>query len=162
MSAVAPMAPGATSLALGLPAPARRRLKLTNERPEDDLHADAANSLAWHVQSPVEWTTFPAGNVPLPPQFAAKLSRLGLKRGWPDILLLHDRRLYGIELKRVGGALSKTRIVRTKRGGWRELTGQEDMFPRLELAGMRIAVCHSVPEMLAVLRAWGVPLRRST
>ena len=142
--------------------PARRRpYRLTNEVLEDDLHAAAANSLDWHAQPPVEWTTFPAGNVPLAPQFAAKLSRLGLKRGWPDILLLHDRQLYGIELKRLGGRLSRTKIVRTKRGGWRELTGQEDMFPRLELAGMRIAVCHSVPEMLAVLRAWGIPLRRS-
>jgi hypothetical protein len=144
-----------------LPEPPRRRLKLSNEQPEDDLHAAAANSLAWHAQSPVEWTTFPAGHVPLPPRFAAKLARLGLKRGWPDILLLHDRQLYGIELKPLGGRLSRTRIVRTQRGGWRELTGQEDMFPRLEVAGMRIAVCRSVPEMLAVLRAWGVPLRRS-
>lgn len=144
-----------------LPDPPRRRLKLTDVVPEDGIHEAAANSLAWHAQPPVEWTTFPAGNVPLPPRFGAKLSRLGLKRGWPDILVLHDRQLYGIELKRLGGRLSRTKIVRTRGGGWRELTGQEDMFPRLETAGMRIAVCHSVPEMLAVLRAWGVPLRRS-
>jgi hypothetical protein len=51
--------------------------------------------------------------------------------------------------------------VRTKRGGWRELTGQEDVFPRLEDAGMTIAVCRSVPEVLAILRAWGVPMRVS-
>ena len=145
-----------------LPEPAPRRLKLTAPVvPEDDIHASVANSLDWHVLRPAEWTTFPAGSVPLPKQFAAKLSRLGLKRGWPDILILHERRLYGIELKRLGGRLSKTRIVRTRRGGWRELTGQEDMFPRLEDAGMTIAVCYSVPEVLAMLRAWGIPLRNS-
>ena len=150
----------ATASLLPSPAP-RRRLKLTNEVLEDDLHASVANSLDWHVLPPAEWTTFPAGSVPLPKQFAAKLARLGLKRGWPDILVLHDRRLYGIELKRLGGRLSRTRIVRTKRGGLRELAGQVDVFPRLEGAGMTIAVCHTVPEVLAMLRAWGVPMRMS-
>ena len=143
-----------------LPERPARRLKLTAPVvPEDDLHAAVAEALARLVLSPAEWSTFPAGSVPLPPQFAAKLSRLGLQRGWPDILVVHDRRLYGIELKRRGGRLSKTRIVRTKRGGWRMLTGQEDMFPRLERAGMAIGVCRSVDEVLAMLRAWGVPMR---
>ena len=92
-----------------LPSPApRRRYRLTNEVLEDDLHASVANALAWHI-SPAAWTTFPAGSVPLPPRFAAKLTRLGLQRGWPDILILHDR-LYGIELKRIGGRLSRTKI----------------------------------------------------
>jgi hypothetical protein len=49
--------------------------------------------------------------------------------------------------------------VRTRRGAWREVIGQEETFPRLERAGMRIAVCRSVDEVLAALRAWGVPLR---
>jgi hypothetical protein len=140
---------------------APRRLRLTNEQPEVDLHEDVANSFAWHILPPAEWTTFPAGSVPLPPQFAAKLLRLGLKRGWPDILILHDR-MYGLELKRLGGQLSRTKIVRTRRGGWRELTGQEDQFPKLERAGMRIAVAHSVPEALAFLRGWGIPMRVTT
>ena len=157
MSAVAPMAHGAALL----PSPARRRpYRLTAPVvDEGNIHEAAAEAMGRLVLKPAEWTTFPAGSVPLPPQFAAKLSRLGLQRGWPDILVLHDRRLYGIELKRLGGRLSRTRIVRTRRGGWRELTGQEDMFPRLERAGMAIAVCHSVDEVLAMLRAWGIPLR---
>jgi hypothetical protein len=41
----------------------------------------------------------------------------------------------------------------------RELAGQEDVFPRLEAAGMVIGVCHSVSEMLTFLAACGVPLR---
>jgi hypothetical protein len=63
-------------------------------------------------------------------------------------------------LKRHGGSLSKTRIVRTKRGSPRVLEGQEDVFPQLIEAGVRrIAVCHSPEEMLAALERWGIPLR---
>ncbi len=136
------------------------RLRLSHPVvPEDDLHAAVAKALHVLLQPPVMWTTFPAGNVPLPPQFAAKLARLGLARGWPDVLILHGQ-LYGIELKRVGGQLSKTRLVRTRKGGLRELAGQEDVFPRLERAGMTIAVCHSVDAVLAQCAAWGLPMVR--
>jgi len=128
--------------------------------PEDELHASVADALDLLLLKPAEWTTFPAGNIPLPPQYGAKLARLGLKRGWPDILVLHER-LYGIELKREGGRLSRTRMVRTKRGALRELAGQVDVFPRLIGAGMRIAVCHSVPEVLHALADFGVPMRKA-
>ena len=96
---------------------------------------------------------------PAPPRYAAKLSRLGLKRGWPDVQIVFGGRIYGIELKRRGGRLSRTRIVRTRRGSLRELVGQEDEFPRLEAAGMTIGVCSSLPAVLAFLTAAGVPLR---
>jgi hypothetical protein len=81
-----------------------------------------------------------------------------LKRGWPDVLVLHGR-LFGIELKRRDGVLSKTRLVRTRRGGLRQLDGQVDVFPRLAAAGMAIAVCRTVDEVLATLAGWQVPLR---
>lgn len=125
---------------------------------EDELHAAVARALDTLLLPPAMWTTFPAGNVPLPPQYAAKLSRVGLKRGWPDILVQY-RVMHGIELKRPGGVLSKTRVGRTRRGAMRVLVGQEDVFPCLEAAGMQIAVCRSVDAVLAQLAAWGVPLR---
>lgn len=126
---------------------------------EDSLHASVAAALHVLVLPPAEWTCYPAGHVPLPPQYAAKLARMGLKRGWPDLLVLHDRQLFGIELKREGARLSRSRIVRTRRGGLRLLEGQLEVFPRLERAGMAIAVCTSTGEVLACLAAWGVPLR---
>lgn len=126
--------------------------------PEEHLHEAVARALDLLLLPPAEWTTFPAGSVPLPPQFAAKLSRLGLKRGWPDVLVLHGR-LFGIELKRVGGTLSRTRVVRTRSGALRQLDGQVDVFPRLIAAGMAIAVCRSVDDVLAALSCWRVPLR---
>lgn len=125
---------------------------------EQDLHEAVARALDLLLLPPAMWTTFPAGAVPLPAQFAAKLARLGLKRGWPDVLVLHQR-LFGIELKRVGGILSRTRVVRTRAGAMRVLDGQADVFPRLLAAGMAIAVCRSVDEVLAALAGWHVPLR---
>ena len=127
--------------------------------PENDLHAAVAHALDVLLLPPATWTTFPAGHVELTAQAAAKLARLGLKRNWPDILVLHQV-LHGIELKRTGAALSRTRTVRTRRGRLRTVEGQRDVFPRLEAAGMRLAVCTSVDEVLAQLAAWDVPLRR--
>ena len=126
--------------------------------PEDDLHEAVADALKVLVLPPAMWTALPAGNVPLEPQYAAKLARLGLQRGWPDILVLHGQ-LYGVELKRQGGTLSRTRVVRTRRGALRILDGQVDVFPKLVAAGMRIAVCRSVDEVLSALAGWQVPLR---
>lgn len=127
---------------------------------EQPLHESVAKALDLLLLPPAQWTCFPAGSVPLPPQFAAKLQRMGLKRSWPDILLLHEG-LWGIELKRAGGKLSKTRTVRTLSGGLRLVTGQAETFPLLLAAGFRaIGVCTSVDAVLAQLAAWGVPMRR--
>jgi hypothetical protein len=127
--------------------------------PEDQLQETVARALTILVMPPAAWTHFPAGSVPLPPQFAAKLNRFGLQRGWPDFLIVH-RGIFGIELKRADGRLSITRTVRTRRGALRVLDGQREVFPRLLEAGFAgIAVCRSLDEVLAALQGWGVPLR---
>lgn len=127
--------------------------------PETSLHEAVAKALDLLLLPPACWTTFPAGSVPLPPEYAAKLHRMGLQRGWPDVLVVHQG-IIGIELKRVDGVLSRTRTVRTRRGSLRVLEGQQDVFPKLQAAGMRIAVCRSVDEVLAALAGFDVPLRR--
>lgn len=127
--------------------------------PEDDLHAAVADALDRLLLPPATWTTFPAGHVPLPAQFAVKLARLGLKRNWPDILVLH-RGIYGVELKRPGERLSIARwVVNRRTGARRYVEGQREEFPRLEAAGMRIAVCETVVAVLDALAAWQIPLR---
>ena len=130
--------------------------------PEIDLHRNIADGLAKLVAPPAEWTCFPAGHIKLSVEDAEKLYRLGLKPSWPDFLVLSTH-LYGIEVKAEGGTLSKTRWRRTRRTGrLRLVEGQEDVFPRLLKAGMKdIATCGSLEEVLAQLRAWGVPLRIS-
>ena len=152
---------GGAAAGVRITTPARYRL-VEEIRPEDELHASVADALDKLLLPPARWTTFPAGSVPLPPRYAAKLSRLGLKRGWPDVQIVFGGRIIGVELKRRGGRLSRTRIVRTRRGSLRELVGQEDEFPRLEAAGMTIGVCSSLPAVLAFLASVGVPLRPYT
>lgn len=126
--------------------------------PETELHEAVARALAALIAPPAMWSTFPAGSVPLAPQFAAKLARMGLQRGWPDVLIVHDG-IFGVELKSATGTLSRTRTVRTRRGSLRTIVGQTDVFPRLQRAGMRIAVCRSVDEVLEAMRRWGIPMR---
>ena len=135
------------------------RFKLTAPiPPETDLHEAVAKALDLLLKPPARWTTFPAGHIPLPVQWAAKLARLGLKRNWPDVLILHGV-LHGIELKKPGGQLSRARFVRNKRGTLRYIEGQREEFPRLEAAGMRIATCSSVAEVFAALDNWQIPTR---
>lgn len=129
--------------------------------PEDQLQETVARALTVLLMPPAMFTHFPAGSVPLPPRFAAKLNRFGLQRGWPDMLVIYGG-IWGLELKSEDGRLSTTRTVRTRRGSLRVLDGQREVFPRLIEAGFRdIAVCRSLDAVLGQLRAWGVPLRAS-
>jgi hypothetical protein len=127
--------------------------------PEADLHAAVAAALTVLLPPHVPWTTFPAGHVQLAPAQAARLARLGLQRGWPDILVVHEGRVHGLELKRPGRALSRSRWVRTRNGSKRYVEGQHEAFRRLERAGMHIATCTSVREAICALEAWGIPVR---
>ena len=140
-----------------------RSFRLTQPIPaEDELHAAVA-ALLWRVVlPPAEWSCFAAGHVPLAPQWAAKLARLGLRRGWPDFLVVHCGKVHGIELKRPGGRLSKDRVVRTRRGSARVVEGQETTFAKLQAAGMPIAVCSEVTAVIAALVEWGIPMRKAT
>ena len=141
-----------------------RPFRLTPPAPgEQELHEAVAGLCRHLVAPPAAWAFYPAGGVQLAPFQAAKLARMGLQRGWPDFIFLapdsNGARIFGIELKGRQGRLSRTRVVRTKSGAPRILDGQEDVFPRLEAAGMTIAVARSADEVLAQLAAWGVPLR---
>jgi hypothetical protein len=138
-----------------------RPFKLTSLEPlEVDIHEACAQALDRLLLPPTMWFTYPAGAAELSPQQMARYSRIGLKRGLPDIWLLHAG-VYCIELKRRGGSLSKTRVGRTRRGAPRVLVGQEEIFPLLIATGAveAIAVCSSVDEVLAQLARWQIPLR---
>lgn len=127
--------------------------------PEAELHEAVAKAFTMLVLPPAMWTCFPAGQVPLPAHAAAKLYRMGLKRGWPDILVVYGGHTFGIELKRQGGQLSRSYMARTKRGALVLREGQKDVFPRLQAAGMTIGIASNVNDAVALLREWGVPVR---
>lgn len=127
--------------------------------PEQDIHEATASAFHRLILPPTQWAFYPAGAIQLTRAQVAKLVRMGLKRSWPDFLILDDW-LYGIEMKRDGAELSHTVIKRTRRGGPREYIGQAENFPLLIDAGMRdIAVCYSVDEAVAALERWRIPLR---
>jgi hypothetical protein len=142
--------------------PSRRVSPYRLTRPtatEDAIHQAIVDMMAILLLPPAQWTTFPAGLIELTGQQAAKLYRLGLRRSWPDILIAY-RGIYGLEVKRPGGYLSRTRMVRTRSGAPRMVDGQSQMFPLLLRAGFAgIAVVHSADEAVAALRGWAMPLR---
>lgn len=139
-----------------------RPFRLTAPVPlERDTHKAVARLLDRLLLPPSVWFTYPAGATILSPQQAARHVEIGLKRGLPDIWILYNG-VYCIELKRPGGALSKTRITYTKRGAPRIIVGQTEIFPRLILTGAirEIAVCKSVDDVLSCLTRWQIPMRR--
>jgi hypothetical protein len=126
---------------------------------ELDIHEACAKALDALLLPPAIWFAMPVGHVQLSGAQTARLARIGLKRGLPDLFFLFEGLVFACEIKRRGGYLSKTRVVRTKRGAPRILEGQEEVFPKLRAAGAAVVVVHSVDEMLAQIRVWGLPLR---
>jgi hypothetical protein len=139
------------------------RFRLTApEPPERELQEAVCAALDVLLLPPVFWFSAAIGACQLTAQQAAALSRAGVKRGLPDLFVIGPGgRLYGLELKRQRkGYLSKTKIVRTARGGPRILIGQVDRFRELEAAGMEpIGICRSVDEAIAQIARWGIPTR---
>jgi hypothetical protein len=127
---------------------------------EVDIHETCAHALDRLLLPPAVWACYPAGIIKLTGAQMARYAALGLKAGWPDLMIGFDG-AWGIELKRRGGKLSKTRITRTRRGGPRIHEGQEDVFPMLLASGMfrAIGIAYSVDDMLAQLAEWQIPLR---
>jgi hypothetical protein len=128
--------------------------------PEVALQASGAAAFDRLLRPPAQWTAFPAGHLLLDGAQAARLTRIGLKRSWPDHLVLYDGILIGIEWKRPGEeALSISRVVRTRGGKQRWVAGQREVFPLLKAAGMKGPyVCTSVEAALKILAAYDVPM----
>ena len=142
---------------------AARKFHLTSPEPsEDDVQETGCSRASRTIAlPPTMWTAFPAGHVKLAPAQAAWLYRMGLCSGWPDILIIHDGCVFGIELKTRTGVLSKTRVVRTRSGGARVVVGQRDMHTRLLASGMRLAVCRSLSAVIEQLHEWQIPTREA-
>jgi hypothetical protein len=104
---------------------------------EADLHRQVCDYLGLALLPPAWFTTFPADG-------ATRRGRIGLKRGVPDILIVHDGRAYWIELKSRRGQVSNDQ-------GWTILA--------IEAAGARAYVCRSLDDVIIGLRYWSIPIR---
>lgn len=127
-------------------------------QPEVDLQAAGAAAFDRLLRPPAMWTAIAVGHIELTGQQAARLSRIGLKRSWPDHLIMWPDNVVGIEWKTGDGKLSISRVVHTKRGKPRWVEGQRETFPKLKAAGMRIYVCSAVDHSLRILKALGCPM----
>jgi hypothetical protein len=112
---------------------------------ESTLHHAVAELLDLALLPPAVWTTFPAGWGKLTKATSGQLQGSGLKAGFPDILIFHNARCLGIELKTPKGIVSKE---------------QSEMFRRLLNAGVTVHVCHSTEEVIEVLKGEELPLRK--
>jgi hypothetical protein len=83
------------------------------------------------------WTTFPADG-------ATRRGRIGLHRGFPDILIIYARFVFGLELKTNRGRLSDVQV---------------GTHAHLEQAGCSVEVAHSLDEVVAILAKWRIPTR---
>lgn len=84
------------------------------------------------------------------------MAALGLRAGVPDLWVLSDGLLLGLELKAPPRALKSGKVSRaTVRLG----EGQKEFLPQLEAAGAKIEICRSVEEVRSALHRWSVPMR---
>lgn len=102
---------------------------------ENQDHVALAKHLDARLKKGVTWWHTPNGEK-RDKATAAKLKRMGVRRGVPDFFFAADR-LYALELKRLkGGKLSDE---------------QEDMIDALHKAGVIVIVANGLDEALAIL-----------
>lgn len=116
------------------------------EASETAIHEAIVAHLRTRGRRGVPWFHVPNGEL-REPAIAAKLQRMGTKPGVPDLLLLIDGRLHGLELKRErGGVLS---------------ADQRAMHEALRSAGAVIDTARGLDEAVRLLEQWGALLPTS-
>jgi hypothetical protein len=118
--------------------PRARRAPVARPK-ECALQCAVAELLRCHALPTWRWTHFPAGEW-RGVITGARLKRMGLMRGFPDIQLISPAGVFhGLELKRTGESL----------------TGDQEAFQLWSVAnGVPYSVAYSIDEALAVLNAW--------
>jgi hypothetical protein len=103
------------------------------------LQCAVADLLRRHAMPEWRWTHFPAGER-RDIITGARLKRVGLQRGFPDIQLISPAGLFhGLELKRAGEFL----------------TADQEAFQLWSIAhGVPYSVCQTIDQALEVLDAW--------
>ncbi|HVJ31630.1 MAG TPA: VRR-NUC domain-containing protein [Terriglobia bacterium] len=112
-------------------------------RPEQQLQITVAQFLDMALPADAVWTA--VNPVPGKTKAVAGLSKaMGLKAGFPDVLIFWQKRLYLIELKTDRGRLSPE---------------QRDMMNDLIDAGAFYGIAKSLDEVIGHLTYWKFPLK---
>jgi hypothetical protein len=118
-----------------------RRLPRRREQPERAIQVALVEHLAWRTPPGTWWTHFPAGGR-RSRVAGAILKGMGAKPGVPDILLLSQGRLFGLELKAgTKGRLSDTQV---------------ETHAAMRNAGAVIGTAGTIDEALDLLAEWGL------
>jgi hypothetical protein len=121
------------------------RFRLNGERSEDEIQHSIADMLDFCFNGhPVVYSHIPAGGYALTKAAAARLYRLGLKKGLPDLAIFWEGKTLFIELKTPKGSKS---------------AAQKVMHSRLWECGFQVELCRREEDVIAVLKRYGVPHR---
>lgn len=123
-----------------MPSKVRRRI----ERPEEALQRSVVDYLARAL--PARALFWHAHQNPKSKSDGGRLKGLGLRAGMPDLMILLDGKLYGLELKAAKGKLSEA---------------QASIADSFTTNGAYWTVARSIEGVEAFLRALGVQLRAS-
>ena len=122
------------------------RLKLNGEPTEDQLHQSIADLLKWILPDDVGWSHFPAGGYALSRGGGARLYRLGLTTGWPDLMITYSGgRTLWLEVKTRFGVTSRA---------------QRKRHEQLQANGHPVVVVRRASDVIAALETYGVPFKK--
>jgi len=119
-----------------------RKSGVPRKHPEQSLQIQIASWLSWVLPDDVPWTAIGHGGGGL--RRGQILKAMGLHAGWPDLILLVNKRAVFVELKTQSGALSPA---------------QKAVHIAIAVAGGLVKTCRSIDELKAFLEVLGVPLR---
>ena len=125
------------------------RKKVSGSQSESEIQIQIVELLKTVLKGDVLWTFFPAGEAGggrSGKVRGARLKRMGLQPGWPDLQFLHKGRYFGMEVKTKTGRLS---------------TAQRRMHSLLEEQGVSVAVVRSINDVLERANEWKL-LARTT
>lgn len=109
---------------------------------EDDLQDAVCTLLKWTLPFDATFWAVPNGGKRGKLE-AARMARLGVRAGVPDIHVAYRGRLYCLELKAPKGQLSAT---------------QHQMIAKLEVCGVPTAIVREVHDVQRAMHEWGIPL----
>ena len=129
---------------IALKANGTRAPRKRNKSPEADFQKTVAVYLGRVLHPSVPFTAFPAGGGGR--IRGARLQGLGLKKGWPDLLLLlpGTGKFLGLELKARRNGLSPDQVA---------------VCAQIRAAGGEYGSARTLDEVEALLRLWAVPMR---
>lgn len=109
---------------------------------EDDLQESVCTFLKWVLPFNAVYWAVPNGGKRHTRE-AARMTRLGIRAGIPDLHIAYAGRLYCLELKSPKGTLSEV---------------QMQTISKLADCGVTTAVVRSVGAVENALKVWGIPL----